>query len=150
MLSAMPLDISGLLDRSLFSHPDLLARVTAGLNSSELARRRFREIARVAALVFSGFPGQPKSMRQQQASSSLFYDVFSKYDADNRLQRRIDRCWLTWSAPPPRMIPSPPAGVPAGLACPVERAEPAEPSGRGVGARYLRISVLFPNRLSIR
>ena len=47
----------------------------ASLNSSELARRRFREIARVAGLIFTGFPGAPKSTRQLQASSTLFYEV---------------------------------------------------------------------------
>jgi ATP-dependent Lhr-like helicase len=65
--------------------PDLLADVLASLNSGELAQRRFREIARVAGLVFGGYPGAPKSLRQLQASSSLFYEVFRKYDAGNRL-----------------------------------------------------------------
>ena len=55
------------------------------MNSSELARRRFREIARVSGLISQGFPGQPKSTRQLQASSSLFYEVFRKYDGDNML-----------------------------------------------------------------
>ena len=57
----------------------------ASLNSSELARRRFREIARVSGLISQGFPGQPKSTRQLQASSSLFYEVFRKYDGANML-----------------------------------------------------------------
>ena len=57
----------------------------SSLNSGELAQRRFREIARVAGLVFGGYPGAPKSMRQLQASSALFYEVFRKYDAGNRL-----------------------------------------------------------------
>jgi len=59
--------------------------VLASLNSGELARRRFREIARVAGLVFSGYPGAPKSLKQLQASSSLFFDVFRQYDPGNRL-----------------------------------------------------------------
>jgi len=63
----------------------LMADVLASLNSGELAQRRFREIARVAGLVFGGYPGAPKSMRQLQASSSLFFEVFRKYDAGNRL-----------------------------------------------------------------
>ena len=42
-------------------------------------------IARVAGLVFTGYPGQPKSTKQLQASSSLFYEVFSKYDPTNQL-----------------------------------------------------------------
>ena len=55
------------------------------LNSGELAQRRFREIARVAGLVFTGYPGAPKSTKQLQASSSLFFEVFRKYDAGNLL-----------------------------------------------------------------
>ena len=57
----------------------------ASLNSGQLAQRRFREIARVAGLVFGGYPGAPKSLRQLQASSSLFFEVFRQYDAGNRL-----------------------------------------------------------------
>ncbi len=39
----------------------------------------------MAGLVFTGYPGAPKSTRQLQASSSLFYEVFRKYDPDNAL-----------------------------------------------------------------
>ncbi len=85
LLSALPIDPAPLLDKTLFTEENLLHDVLASLNSSELARRRFREIARVAGLVFTGYPGQPKSARQLQASSSLFYEVFMKYDAQNRL-----------------------------------------------------------------
>jgi ATP-dependent helicase Lhr and Lhr-like helicase len=85
MLSAMPVDLSTLYDQRLFDEGDLLHDVLASLNSSELARRRFREIARVAGLIFTGYPGAPKSTRQLQASSSLFYEVFRKYDAGNLL-----------------------------------------------------------------
>ena len=63
----------------------LLTDVLASLNASELAQRRFREIARVSGLVFQGYPGEKRSNKQLQASSSLFYEVFRKYDPDNRL-----------------------------------------------------------------
>jgi ATP-dependent Lhr-like helicase len=85
LLSALPVSATPLCDASLFNDDELLNDVLASLNSTELARRRFREIARVAGLVFTGFPGQPKSTRQLQASSSLFFDVFTKYDATNKL-----------------------------------------------------------------
>jgi ATP-dependent Lhr-like helicase len=85
LLSAEPVDPVPLRDHRLFSDDALLHDVLASLNSSELARRRFREIARVAGLIFTGYPGQPKSTRQLQASSSLFYEVFAKYDAGNLL-----------------------------------------------------------------
>ena len=85
LLSAHPVDPAALLDGSLFAEGDLLHDVLASLNSSELARRRFREIARVAGLIFTGYPGAPKSTRQLQASSTLFYEVFRKYDEGNLL-----------------------------------------------------------------
>ena len=85
ILAAKPVALDDTLQRTLFTSDGLLADVLASLNSGELAQRRFREIARVAGLVFSGYPGAPKSMRQLQASSSLFFEVFRKYDAGNRL-----------------------------------------------------------------
>ena len=69
----------------MFATDHLLDDVLASLNSGELAQRRFREIARVSGLVFSGYPGAPKSTRQLQASSGLFYEVFRKHDAGNLL-----------------------------------------------------------------
>ena len=85
LLSAEPVDLAPLLDGRLFEATDLLPDVLQSLNSSELAQRRFREIARVAGLVFTGYPGAPKSTKQLQASSSLFFEVFRKYDAGNLL-----------------------------------------------------------------
>ncbi|MCM5681305.1 ligase-associated DNA damage response DEXH box helicase [Schlegelella sp. S2-27] len=91
LLSALPVDVSSVLDGSAFSTEHLLEDVLASLNSSELSQRRFREIARVAGLVFTGYPGAPKSMKQLQASSSLFYEVFRKYDAGNLLLAQAER-----------------------------------------------------------
>jgi len=79
------------VDAGLLSEAHLLDDVLASLNAGELAQRRFREIARVAGLIFQGYPGQPKSVRQLQASSQLFYEVFRKYDARNLLLSQADR-----------------------------------------------------------
>ncbi|NNA55328.1 ligase-associated DNA damage response DEXH box helicase [Pseudomonas koreensis] len=85
LLSATPVDWSEQLDAALLSPQHLLEDVLASLNAGELALRRFREIARIAGLVFAGYPGAPKSTRQVQASSGLFFEVFKQYDADNLL-----------------------------------------------------------------
>ena len=85
LLSAEPAPIEDALDAGLLSTAHLLHDITASLNAAELARRQFREIARVAGLIFEGYPGQNKSMKQVQASSGLLYDVFVKYDPDNLL-----------------------------------------------------------------
>jgi ATP-dependent Lhr-like helicase len=65
--------------------PQLLTEVLASLNATELARRRFREIARISGLIFQSHPGEQRSNRQLQASASLYYDVFQNYDPGNRL-----------------------------------------------------------------
>ena len=69
----------------------LLAEVLASLNATELARRRFREIARIAGLIFQSHPGEQRSSRQLQASASLYYDVFQKHDPGNRLLLQAER-----------------------------------------------------------
>jgi ATP-dependent helicase Lhr and Lhr-like helicase len=69
----------------------LLHEVLQSLNASELAQRRFREIARVSGLVFQGYPGEKRSNKQLQASSSLFWEVFRKYDPGNRLLRQAEQ-----------------------------------------------------------
>jgi ATP-dependent Lhr-like helicase len=91
LVSAEPFDLAPVRDGSVFEPGDLLHDVLASLNSSELAQRRFREIARVAGLIFTGYPGQPKSMRQLQASSGLFYEVFRKYDRGNLLLTQAEQ-----------------------------------------------------------
>tara|TARA_B100001057_G_scaffold280097_1_gene280532 strand:+ start:22 stop:1035 length:1014 start_codon:yes stop_codon:yes gene_type:complete len=71
--------------KTLLSPVDLLDELFECMNLSEMAKRQFREIARVAGLVFQGYPGAPKSGRQLQASGGLFFDVFSKYEPNNLL-----------------------------------------------------------------
>ena len=77
--------------REVLSTDRLLEDLLECLNTSELAKRRFREIARIAGLVFQGYPGAGKSTRQIQASSGLFYDVFAKYDPANLLLEQARR-----------------------------------------------------------
>jgi ATP-dependent helicase Lhr and Lhr-like helicase len=91
LVAAVEFDLVPVMDKSVFSTENLLHDVLASLNSTELAQRRFREIARVAGLVFSGYPGQPKSTRQLQASSALFFEVFRKYDKGNLLLGQAER-----------------------------------------------------------
>ncbi|MEO5862726.1 MAG: ligase-associated DNA damage response DEXH box helicase [Burkholderiales bacterium] len=85
LLSVTEIEWERSLSAEMFSIEHLLQDVVGSLNATALAQRRFREIARISGLVFAGFPGMPKSARQLQASSSLFYDVFSKYDPGNLL-----------------------------------------------------------------
>ncbi len=85
ILAATKLPADALQQPGLLDSANLMHDVVASLNAGQLAQRRFREIARVAGLVFGGYPGAPKSLRQLQASSGLFFEVFRQYDAGNRL-----------------------------------------------------------------
>ncbi|MEE4302627.1 MAG: ligase-associated DNA damage response DEXH box helicase [Wenzhouxiangella sp.] len=79
----VPLDLPSL--RDLLSPDHLLADTLAALNASEMARHRFRDIARIAGLVFQGYPGRQKGARQVHASSGLMFDVLSEHDPANPL-----------------------------------------------------------------
>ena len=75
----------------LFSTENLFEDIPASLNAAEMARRQFREIAQIAGLVATGLPGQRVKSKHLQASSNLFFDVFSRYDADNMLLSQAHR-----------------------------------------------------------
>jgi ATP-dependent Lhr-like helicase len=87
LLCATEVDWPTVLPEALASRDErtLLHEVLESLNASELAQRRFREIARVSGLIFQGYPGEKRSNKQLQASSSLFWEVFRKYDPANKL-----------------------------------------------------------------
>jgi len=91
LLSAQPLPDGEPKWRALLSPAHLVDDLLASLNAAELDRRQFREIARVAGLVFPGYPGMPRSARQLQASSGLMYDVFVRYDPSNLLLAQARR-----------------------------------------------------------
>ncbi len=81
----------GRLFAPLLATDRLLEDVLDSLNATQLSQQRFREVARIAGLVFQGYPGQPKSTRQIQASSALFFEVFRKHDAGNLLLTQAQR-----------------------------------------------------------
>ena len=92
LLSATDVDWTACLPKLLapVSREQLRDDVLASLNASELARRRFRQIARISGLIFQSHPGEARSQRQLQASSSLYFDVFRQHDPDNRLLRQAE------------------------------------------------------------
>lgn len=80
---AAPLDAA--LGQGLFDSEGLIDDIERSLNAAEMGKRQFREVARIAGLVFQGYPGSHKTARQLQASTGLLYDVFANYDPDNLL-----------------------------------------------------------------
>jgi ATP-dependent Lhr-like helicase len=72
----------------LFTAHNLLEDIQNSLNANEMARRRFRDIAHIGGLVFTGYPGQQIKNRHLQASTSLLFDVFTEYEPNNLLVRQ--------------------------------------------------------------
>jgi len=66
----------------------LIDDIQHSLNANEMARRRFRDIAHIGGLVFTGYPGQPIKNRHLQASTGLLFDVFQEYEPNNLLVRQ--------------------------------------------------------------
>jgi len=91
LLSPDEAPIDAALDGGLLDPSNLVDDIPSSLNATEMAKRQFREIARVAGLVFPGFPHSGKSARQLQASSGLFFDVFRRYDSGNMLLSQAHR-----------------------------------------------------------
>lgn len=82
----IPVDDSNVYD--LFSPDNLLEDIRRSVNSTEMARRKFRDIAVIGGLVFQGYPGEQKKARHLQASASLLFNVFSEYEPGNLLLRQ--------------------------------------------------------------
>jgi ATP-dependent Lhr-like helicase len=85
LVSPDPIDLDSASLKQILSPNGLAADVTESLNAAELAKRQFREVARVAGLVSPGLPNAGRTAKQLQASSGLFYDVFREYDPQNLL-----------------------------------------------------------------
>ena len=96
VLSDQPLHLTSTLVRELLDTTNLATDILRSANVAQIARRRFRSIARVAGLVFHGFPAKTKAAKHLQASSELFYDVFQNYDPTNRLLQQATNETLTY------------------------------------------------------
>ena len=91
LLAPDPAPLDEALAAGLLAPCNLLGDIPASLNATEMARRQFREIARVSGLVFPGLPHSGKTARQLQASSGLFFDVLQRYDPANLLLSQAHR-----------------------------------------------------------
>ncbi|QXP56269.1 ligase-associated DNA damage response DEXH box helicase [Cellulophaga sp. HaHa_2_95] len=85
LLSDQEIDIQQVLDNDLFSTDFMLSDLQKSLNATEMARRKFRDIAVISGMVFTGYPNKGVKMKHLQSSSQLLFDVFRDYEADNLL-----------------------------------------------------------------
>jgi len=88
LLSEQPIPLKESNIKELFSPINLTDDIVASINATEMARRKFRDIACISGLVFQGYPGKYVANKHLQSSSSLFFNVFSDYDKHNLLLRQ--------------------------------------------------------------
>jgi ATP-dependent helicase Lhr and Lhr-like helicase len=88
LLSDQPIPLDDTNSYELFSPDNLFADIQRSVNSVEMARRKFRDIAVIGGLIFQGFPGEQKKARHLQSSASLLFNVFSEYEPRNLLLRQ--------------------------------------------------------------
>lgn len=91
LLSDQDIPIAEGIDTDIFSTNQLWEDIQDSVNTHEMGRRRFRDIASIAGLVFQGFPGKPISNKHLQSNSQLFYDVFLEYEPDNLLLQQAEQ-----------------------------------------------------------
>ncbi|QHT69433.1 ligase-associated DNA damage response DEXH box helicase [Rhodocytophaga rosea] len=91
LLSDVDIPIEEALEQDLFSTANLLEDIEKSINETEMAKRRFRDIAAIAGLVFMGYPGKNITSKHLQASSQLLFDVFQQYEPENLLVKQAFR-----------------------------------------------------------
>lgn len=91
LLSDQPIPVDDSNVYELFSPDDLLADIQRSVNSTEMAKRKFRDIAVIGGLIFQGMPGEQTKARHLQSSASLLFNVFLEYDPHNVLLQQAYR-----------------------------------------------------------
>jgi len=88
LLSDKEINIQDILDNNLFTADYMLSDLQKSLNSNEMARRKFRDIAVISGMVFTGYPEKGVKMKHLQSSSQLLFDVFKDFEDDNLLYQQ--------------------------------------------------------------
>jgi len=88
LLSDQPVPVDDSNVYELFSPDNLFEDIQRSVNSTEMAKRKFRDIAVIGGLIFQGYPGEHKKARHLQSSASLLFKVFAEYEPGNLLLRQ--------------------------------------------------------------
>lgn len=85
LLSDQEIAIEEALELDLFTEENLMQDINESINKTEMAQRKFRDVATIAGLIFQGYPGKNVNARHLQANSGILFRVFQEYDEDNLL-----------------------------------------------------------------
>lgn len=88
LLSDQPIPVDDSNVYELFSEENLFEDIQKSVNSTEMAKRKFRDIAVIGGLIFQGMPGEKQKARHLQSSASLLFKVFQEYEPSNILLKQ--------------------------------------------------------------
>lgn len=91
LLSDQEINMQDVLDNNLFSTNYVHSDLQKSLNATEMARRKFRDIAVISGLVFTGMPGKMVKTKHLQSGSQLLFEVFRDYEPENLLFQQAYR-----------------------------------------------------------
>lgn len=74
--------------KQILSKENLMDDVLASINSTEMARRKFRDIAVVSGMVIQSYPGARKTNKSLQSSAGTIFSMLEEYDSQNLLVRQ--------------------------------------------------------------
>lgn len=72
----------------ILTRENLMVDVISSINSAEMARRKFRDIAVISGMVIQNFAGQQRSNKSLQSSAGLIFKVLEDYDPNHFLVKQ--------------------------------------------------------------
>ncbi|WP_299246091.1 ligase-associated DNA damage response DEXH box helicase [uncultured Aquimarina sp.] len=88
LLSDQEIDMQQVIDNDLFTKDHMHSDLQKSLNATEMARRKFRDIAVISGMVFTGYPDKMLKSKHLQSSSQLLFNVFRDYESENLLYQQ--------------------------------------------------------------
>lgn len=71
--------------KEFLSLDNLTNDIQRSLNMTQMAKKQFRDIAQISGLIYQNRPGERRTMKNLQMSSSLLFEVFEKFEPEQPL-----------------------------------------------------------------
>jgi ATP-dependent Lhr-like helicase len=88
LFSAKEIPIDDGILAEILSKDNLIQDVLSSINATEMARRKFRDIAVISGMVIQTYPGQQKNNKSLQSSAGLAFNVLEEYNPENLLYKQ--------------------------------------------------------------
>ncbi|OWK73632.1 DNA ligase-associated DEXH box helicase [Flavobacteriaceae bacterium JJC] len=88
LLSSQEIPVNESVLKNILSKENLIQDVMSSVNATEMARRKFRDIAVISGMVVQNYPGIQKNNKSLQASSGLIFNVLEDYSPENLLLKQ--------------------------------------------------------------